>query len=94
MGAGGFSSSGIEERSKNPVSELGTICNVLLSEENQIRIDSSPLKGCAAQPCLITKTSRQAASKGAARYGIMSTSTICAVCNYSDELGTDFHMYL
>lgn len=94
VGQAGFSSSGTEERSKNPVSELGTTCNAPLSEENQIRIDSSPLKGCAAQPCLTTKTYRQTAGKGAATHGIMSTSTIYAVCNYSDELGTDFRMYL
>lgn len=65
VGAGGFSSPSTEKRSRNPVSERGTIRNALFSAEDKSSIESSPLKGCAAQPCLPGKTSRQAAAKGA-----------------------------
>lgn len=65
VGAGGFSSLGTEKRTRNPVSERGTIRNALFSAEDKTSLKSSPLKGCAAQPCLPGKTSRQAAGKGA-----------------------------
>lgn len=52
VGAGGFSSSGTARRSKNPVSERVAVRTTLFSEEDKGRIDCSPLKGCAAQPCL------------------------------------------
>lgn len=52
VGAGGFSSSGTARRSENPVSERVAVCSTLFSEEDKGRIDCSPLKGCAAQPCL------------------------------------------
>lgn len=65
VGAGGFSSPSTEKRSRNPVTECGTTRNTLFSAEDKTSIESSPLKGCAAQPCLPGKTSRQAAAKGA-----------------------------
>ena len=103
--AAGFSSSGTEKRSRNPVRERGTVRNALFSEEGKARTDGSPLKGCAAQPCLPANSYRQAAGKLPSRPEVKRRSSagdtgcpspvklhvLGATCNYFAELGTDFY---
>lgn len=103
VGAGGFSSSGTARRSENPVSERVAVCSTLFSEEDKGRIDCSPLKGRAAQPCLPAAAhghaevqaphlSRYAGCPPPVAFHGLTLWTICAGRGYSDELGTDFYI--